>query len=145
MGNVARKLNAAEAKAIEEEYHSLAVKLETQALEQCAHLRKCIAKDDKLSKAKQNMLLQLLEVDPVAGRCEGFHINVFRITDANVLQKPHVQVTYDIDDDLYAYLRQADSLLPKQLVGFLDGGTVLDANKATAEDPMPQTGKTKAY
>jgi len=137
-GSTARTLTEEEVAAVEKEYHQLAVKLETQTIEQREFLKREVLKDKNISDAKRNHLTQLLDEG-------GFKMSVFRITDANVLQKPHVQVTYDIHDDVYAYLRQPESTLPKRLIGFLEGGAVLDTNKATAEDLMPQTGKTKAY
>lgn len=133
-----RALTAAEVAALDSEYKRLVTLLETQTVEQVVFIRKQISSDPKLSKARANHLDQLLELG-------GFKLKLFRITDANVLEENQVQVTYEIHDDLYDYLKQADSELPKQLRGFLDGGTLIDPkqNKDTAEDPMPLTGKTK--
>ena len=131
-----QRLTDTEVAALDGEYKQLATQVETQTLEQQEFLRKEIQKDPNLNDAQRNRLCQVLD-------SKGFRLALFRITDANAVQQPHVQVTYDIDDELYDYLTRAESLLPKRLVGFLDGGTLLGLNKATAEDLAPMTGKTK--
>lgn len=133
-----RPLTEKEVEGLNKEYPLLATKLETQTIEQTVFLRKHIAKDAKLSQAQRNRLDQVLEQN-------GFKLKLFRVTDANVLQSSQVQVTYDIHDELYDYLRKPESELPRELRGFLDGGIVLDPklDKDAAEDLMPLTGKTR--
>lgn len=132
----ARQLTDEEIRALNAEYHALAVRVETQCVEQIAFLRREIGNDKRLNTERINRLQQILDEG-------GFGVKLFRVSDANVLQKLNVQVVYEIDDDLDAYLRQADSLLPKRLVGFLEGGILLPESKATAVDVTPLVGKTK--
>jgi hypothetical protein len=136
----ARYLTPNEVAALGEEYRQLVTQLETQTAEQVAFLRRNITSDPKLGHVKTNTLLHVLDHN-------GFKLAQFRITDKNALEKPQVQATYDIHDELYDYLKQADSELPRALRGFLDGGMLLDPkqNKPTAveRDPNSLTGKTR--
>lgn len=132
----ARQLTPTEMLALDKEYKQLAIKVETQTLEQREFLRKHIATDKHIGDAHKNRLDQVLTQG-------GFKLSLFRITEANVLDVPNVQVTYTIDDELWEYLKRPDSVLPPRLVGFLDGGTLIDSSQATAEDPSPMTGKTR--
>lgn len=131
-----RKLSDQETAAINTEYQALAVRVETQCAEQVAFLRREITTDLRLTTARINRLTQILDQG-------GFKVSLFRMSDENALQKLSVQVVYAIDDELDAYLRQADSMLPKRLVGFLDGGVILPESKDAATDPSPLLGKTR--
>jgi hypothetical protein len=133
-----RKLTDQEMAALGKEYPEFAEKVAKQTQEQIVFLRKHIAKDKKLDETQRDRLDRILLQN-------GFKVVLFRMTDANVLQKMNVQVTYDIHDELYEYLRRPDSELPRELRYFLEGGSVIDpkTNKPLAEDPSPQTGKTR--
>lgn len=134
--NGTRALTDQETLIIDKEYKLLVTKLETQTAEQCAFLRRQISDDPNINGETRNRLVQVVDGG-------GFKTKMFRITDANVMQKPHVQVTYDIHDELYAYLKRADSLLPRRLVGFLEGGIDVTKSEPIAVDTHPLVGKTK--
>ncbi len=145
MANEPRKLTDTEVAKLDKEYKELIPLLLKQIREQVETMRAEIPKDKHLTDEKRQHLMQLLYMDPETGVCNAFKLALFRVTDANALQKSQIQVTYDIHDDVYDYLRGPISTLPKKLRGFLDGGSVIDpkTNKALMEDLGPQTGKTK--
>jgi hypothetical protein len=128
-----RALTPEEVTALGEEYRLFLTKCETQAAEQRVFLQREIRQDPRLNDARKNSLCQAAEL---------FQLRACRVDDQNVLQMSMVQVVYNVEDDLYAYLRQSPELLPERLRGFLDGGIELQS-KATAVDTMPQTGKTR--
>lgn len=135
------KLTADQAKAVEEETNKLRALADKQVLEQAEYLRKYISKDRNCQEVTRNHLLALLT--PIDGICPGLKVKSFSISDANVRNQNRVNVTHEFHDALYDYLRSPESLLPKELRGFLDGGIVLEAPKDAAIDLMPLTGKTK--
>lgn len=139
MSGQVRPLTDKEVEVIDSEYKQLMAKLEVQAVEQREFLKTNIARDTKLEPEFRDRLVTML----ASGA--GYIVRAFRVTDANALQKPHVQVTYDIDDDLYAYLKRPTSLLPRELRGFLDEGVDVTqhASQDAAVDTTPLIGKTR--
>lgn len=136
----ARKLTDKEVAALDIEHRTLAEKVDKQCKEQVEFLIKHISDDHVID---ADLTLRLVG----ALQSGGFSVGLFRITDTNVSGVLNVQVVYSIDDELAAYLTKPAVQLPVALRGFLAGGTKLDLEmgKPTAEDKMPQTGKTKTY
>lgn len=128
------KLTDDEVAKINEEQQTLAVAVAKQCAEQVQLLSDEIAADDNLPSYWAVFLEQILQRN-------GFTISLCRIT--NIDGRPVVQLSYNIDDDLYAYLQQPPEKLPVRLHGFLTGGITLES-KDTAIDLAPQTGKTKS-
>lgn len=135
---MATKLTDEEVAKLDAQQRLLKETVDKQCEEQVNTLMAEILRDPGLSLDETAKLAMILTHG-------GFKVGLFRVTDANVAKKLTVQVVYSIDDDLDAYLRKPAAQLPVALRGFLDGGIVLDVNKATAVDTMPQTGKTKTH
>lgn len=125
-----------ETEALNREYNDLAARVEVQCAEQNDFLRREIRNDPKLTDLDVDRLHQILDRG-------GFKVRLFQVNDSNASKKLQVQVTYDVDDDLWAYLNQDAALLPLRLRGFLAGGAVLAESKPIAEDLVPLTGKTR--
>lgn len=143
-GTTQRPLSDKEVEALDGEYKLLHAKLQNQTLEQVNFLAMHIGADPNLNADQRTLLTRLLRVND-DGIAPGFVMQMFRVTSANVLQKPHIQVSYNIDDALYAYLRRPDGVLPKKLIGFLDGGVDITkkAQQSAVVDDHPLIGKTK--
>lgn len=139
MGSTSRKLSDAELKLITNENAELYSLAEKQTAEQRAYLAKHIASDTNADVGVRSRLVDMLT------RGEGYVVRMFRTTDANALHKSTVELTVDVDDELFLYLHRADNVLPRELRGFLEGG--IDTTTATATDAAkdlnPLLGKTK--
>jgi hypothetical protein len=132
-----RKLTDTEVALVNQEHSTLHTQLQRQTAEQRLFLIRHIRADTQCPTAVRNRLLQLLEAE------QGYVLSVFDVTDRNALKQAQVQSVITIDDDLYAYLKQPVSQLPRELRGFLDGSIDITKYKPIAEDPNPLTGKTR--
>lgn len=139
MGSTSRKLSDEELKTINSEHTDLLALAEKQTAEQRAYLALHIGSDTNADLGLRSRLVDMLT------RGEGYVVRMFRTTDANVMHQSTVQLTVDIDDELFLYLHRADNALPRELRGFLDGGidTTAASRQNVATDPNPLIGKTK--
>lgn len=128
-----KNLTKDQTQALDSEYQELFDQVRRQTEEQVRFLIIAICEDVNLGSETKARLVGTLENN-------GFVVKAFRVTAANATEKPQIQVMYDIDDDLYAYLKRDN--IPARLKTFLDEGVEIKS-KDTAEDLMPKTGKTK--
>jgi len=138
------KLTETQTKKLEKDYQAFIEAAHKQVSEQCEFLRKHIAKDKNLSDTQRAHLDRLLTPNE-DNICPGFQLKLTRVTEANAMQAHNTQVTYEFHDDLFDYLRKPESELPRELRGFLAGGSIIDpkTNKPMMEDLAPLTGKTR--
>src|ERR1700748_1380203 len=112
----ARKLTDDEVSKVNQETKDLALTAAKQCREQVETLSREIARDVNLGGPEREHLINILENN-------GLSVALCQVSDANVNKQLQVLVTYNIDDDLYAYLRRPAEILPSRLRGFLEGGT----------------------
>lgn len=148
-----RKLTPEETQAMTEEERKLDALSRAQLEESRKFLCEQIKLDPNLNAESRTHLLNVLTPAMVKNPrteqdepfCEGFYVSLHRVGQSKQQAKQlQVQIGWTIHDDVIDYLKRPHKLLPKKLIGFLDGGVDFhEMTKKAAVDLKPQTGKTR--